>query len=77
MEKGIYRGLCIVFFAIALLSSWAQAALDIVITQGVKGATPIAVVPFEWRGSQNKAPEDLATIISDDLGRSGRFAPLR
>ena len=76
MEKSIYRGLYIVFLVIALLSSRVQAALDIVITQGVKGATPIAVVPFEWRGAQNKAPEDLANIISDDLGRSGRFAPL-
>lgn len=36
---------------------------------------PIAIVPFEWRGS-SQLPEDLAAIIAADLMRSGRFKAL-
>ncbi len=53
----------------------AQAVLTIEITQGVRGALPIAIVPFGWDG-QSKAPEALARIIGADLARSGYFSPL-
>jgi TolB protein len=53
----------------------AQAALTIEITQGVEGALPIAVVPFEWTGT-TPPPQSIATIIASDLARSGRFAPM-
>ncbi|SFM50274.1 TolB protein [Ectothiorhodospira mobilis] len=52
-----------------------QAALEIRVTQGVEGATPVAVVPFAWSG-EAKPPQDLAAIVAADLGRSGRFAPV-
>lgn len=58
-----------------LWSSSAQAILTIEITEGVDGALPIAVLPFSWQG-EGSAPEDIAAIISADLQRSGRFAPL-
>ncbi len=58
------------------LGSSAQAALTIEITQGVKGAMPIAVVPFSWEGPRVEAPIDIAAIITANLHRSGRFSPL-
>ncbi len=45
--------------------------LTIRITQGVEGALPIAIVPFEWAGQP--LPQDIAQVISNDLTRSGRF----
>ncbi|MGE3774353.1 MAG: Tol-Pal system beta propeller repeat protein TolB [Gammaproteobacteria bacterium] len=45
--------------------------LTIRITQGVEGALPIAIVPFEWTGQP--LPQDIAQVITNDLTRSGRF----
>ncbi|MBL1258992.1 MAG: Tol-Pal system beta propeller repeat protein TolB [Thiotrichaceae bacterium] len=54
----------------------AQAALTIEITQGVKGAMPIAIVPFTWEGPGSAAPLDITKVVTDNLYRSGRFSPL-
>ncbi len=55
---------------------WAQEQpLDIVITEGVEGALPIAVVPFESSTAGNP-PHIVSDIIEADLARSGRFEPL-
>jgi TolB protein len=63
-----------------LLALWqlpAVAALTIEITEGVEGALPIAVVPFGWQGEKGRGPtQDIASIIRDDLQRSGRFASM-
>lgn len=48
----------------------AHALLSMELTQGVAGATPIAVVPFA--GADN-APQPVSTIIASDLQNSGRF----
>jgi len=61
---------------LCLLSTLAVAQvgggpLTIRITQGVEGALPIAIVPFEWAGQP--LPQDIAQVISNDLTRSGRF----
>jgi TolB protein len=61
-------------FLLLLVSSLAQADLTIEITRGSDRATPIAVVPFAADGET--LPEDVAQIISDNLERSGYFAPL-
>lgn len=63
--------LCVLFLG------WGQASavLKIEITQGVEGAMPIAIVPFAWAG-RAAPPQDIADIITTDLHRSGRFAPL-
>jgi len=50
----------------------AQLRLDI--TQGVRDAVPIAVVPFG--GQAEGAATDVAAVVANDLRMSGRFAPL-
>lgn len=58
-----------------LCSGLASADLTIEITKGSDRAVPIAIVPFENQG-QGSVPEDIASIVSNDLARSGQFDPL-
>src|SRR4051812_34375468 len=53
----------------------ARAELVIEITRGLNDAVPIAVVPFGSSGN-SKPSLDIAEVVSNDLSRSGRFAPL-
>ncbi len=69
------KHLILVFLVFLAWQPVAQADLTIEITEGVEGALPIAVVPFGWRG-KNRPSEDVASIINDDLHRSGRFKTL-
>jgi TolB protein len=59
-----------------LLAQPVRSDLTIEITQGMEGAIPIAVVPFGGNDSAAAGQENVAAIISSDLSRSGRFAPL-
>ena len=61
--------------AFLCLSSALHAELTIEITKGEGEAVPIAVVPFGWTGG-GANPYDLASVVSSDLSRSGRFAPV-
>src|SRR5690625_619778 len=62
--------------ALCLLAAGAaHADLVIKITKGVSQPTPIAVVPFAWKGA-GSAPVNISRVVSDDLQRSGLFAPL-
>jgi len=64
---------------LALLSTMpltAWPALTIQINRGIKGATPIAIVPFQVQKPGTQPGEDVAAIIASDLARSGRFAPI-
>lgn len=53
----------------------AHAILEIEITQGIEGALPIAIVPFQWQGTEGGSPENVAAIVTADLHRSGQFSP--
>ena len=52
-----------------------QAVIEIEITQGGDNAISIAVVPFGWFGN-GTAPDEIASIVTADLARSGNFAPI-
>ena len=56
--------------------SLTHAVLNIEITEGVEGSLPIAVVPFQWPGGVKFADADVSAIVTSDLARSGKFAPL-
>jgi len=71
----VRRQICKLFLLVTLLSSAAYADLVIEITEGIK-RRPIAIVPFAWEGRSPDVPLDVAKVISDDLARSGRFAPI-
>ncbi len=63
--------------ALSLLATpfTATAVLTIEITQGVAAGIPIAVVPFEYRGS-GAPPHVVSDIVEGDLVLSGRFDSL-
>lgn len=62
---------------ISVLTPWrVDGALDITITQGQEGALPIAIVPFGNDVATSSPITDIADVVSKDLARSGRFAPL-
>ena len=63
--------LLLAIVAALLAARPAAAELTIEITQGVDGALPIAVVPFDTSGLSGKLPADLAEIVANDLNRSG------
>lgn len=56
-------------------SQSSKAALEIVITEGIDTARPIAVVPFKYEGKA-EIPLNISEIIAADLMRSGKFKPL-
>lgn len=68
------RNLFVFALTVALANSAAAQKL-VIDVQGVAQPTPVAVVPFGWQGSTPAAPLDVATVIKNDLRRSGRFAP--
>ncbi|MEO4047838.1 Tol-Pal system beta propeller repeat protein TolB [Pseudomonas sp. CAU 1711] len=65
----------IVLLGLSLLVGSVQAADPLVVTTGSDRAIPIAVVPFGWQGG-TVLPEDLATVIGNDLRNSGMYEPI-
>lgn len=60
-------------FLLAASAAHAELVIDV---QGVAQPTPVAVVPFGWESNATDMPLDVAKVITDDLKRSGRFAPV-
>ena len=68
-----------IFTALALIllgPGLALAQLRIEIVDGVEGAMPIAIVPFDWRSSEPEPATTVSNIISANLARSGLFEPM-
>jgi TolB protein len=64
------------FIALLGLFAASTANADLVIdVQGIAQPTPVAIVPFGQEVS-GPLPVEVTKIITDDLQRSGRFAPL-
>ena len=63
-------GLLLMSFSLSI-----HAALEIVITEGIDTARPIAIVPFQYQG-KNQLMVNLTDIVAADLMRSGKFKPL-
>jgi TolB protein len=66
--------LAVIAASLLLVAAPVRAQLRLDITQGVRDAVPIAVVPFG--GQAEGAATDVAAVIANDLRMSGRFAPL-
>ena len=75
IEANVRKILVTLSLLTMLLAGAAQAELTVEITEGIK-RRPIAIVPFGWEGDAATAPLDIAGVISSDLTRSGRFAPI-
>ena len=66
----------IIILFVACFSQAANAVLKIDITEGVEGATPIAIIPFQWNTATRLKDSDISEIVSSDLARSGKFSPV-
>lgn len=69
----MFRWLLIALFCTAGVAVAEEK--NILITRGADRAIPIAVVPFGWQGG-TVLPEDLATVIGNDLRNSGMYEPI-
>jgi TolB protein len=72
----VLKKLFVILVVPLFFAAFARAELEIEITAGAGQRTPVAVVPFGWQGTGPDMPLDIAEVISNDLTRSGRFAPI-
>ncbi|WP_194435423.1 Tol-Pal system beta propeller repeat protein TolB [Vibrio fluminensis] len=72
MLKRLILGLALIISSTVQV---ANAALELVITDGIDSARPIAIVPFKWEGAA-PLPQDVSAVIASDLQRSGKFSPV-
>ena len=77
MKSMTRKTLWLFSFLAAWLPLCASAVLKVEITQGMDQNTPIAIVPFTWQGAAAGPPENVSEIVSNDLIRSGKFAPIK
>ena len=70
------KNISLLFAVMIFWCGSAHAILDVEITQGTEDALPIAVLPFSWSGTEKKPESNWSDVVSSDLLRSGRFAPV-
>lgn len=75
MKDSLVRWLSVPLLLIVSTGT-AYAQLEFDITDFVGKRAPVAIVPFGWEGDGPTAPFDIDDVISADLQRSGRFAPI-
>jgi len=76
LKDWIKQSMRVVSYGLALmLAANAHASLEIIITDGVDSARPIAVVPFSFTGA-NQPNQNISQIVGADLMRSGKFNPI-
>ena len=61
--------------SLSLVSS-VTAQLRVEIRRGVERPVPMAIVPFSWEGLGSVPPFNVSGLVTEDLGQSGRFAPM-
>lgn len=66
----------LLFFMLSMLSQQLHAVITIEITEGVEGAIPMSVVSFDTSTLPIKLETDLASIVTNNLNRSGVFKVL-
>lgn len=69
MKKILNTAIC---FLLVSVSGYAQATLEIVITEGVNRARPVAIVPFAKQPGL-LTPSSISDVVAADLTRSGKF----
>lgn len=66
----------VMFVLLLPMAMNVQALLQIEITKGMQGTLPIAIQPFYDTTAAFQGRQSVADIVSADLYRSGKFAPL-
>ncbi len=66
----------ILLFSLLWISQPVSAVITIEITEGVEGAIPMSVVPFDSSTLPIKLSTDIAEIVTNNLNRSGVFKVL-
>ena len=69
----MFKRVLAVFAALLFTATTAQAELQIEITGGINEGHKIAIYPFSQDGGVNL---DVASVVSADLMRSGKFSPI-
>ncbi len=72
----MYKKLIFAMIAMLCVVTDATAQKLRINVQGIAQPTPVAIVPFGWEGNAPRSPLDIASVINNDLKRSGRFAPI-
>jgi TolB protein len=68
-----YFSAVLIAVSLAVITTPADAALDLELTQGMNAAIPIAIIPFDGPKVTVPGNETLTQVIKDDLQNSGQF----
>ena len=60
----------------AFLANAAHAVIEIKITESTEVKQRIAIVPFGWQHGGEPPPAEIASIVADDLARTGQYEPV-